>query len=384
MAKLHGTGSIVPALAKIARAGHPQFWNGKERTRQKDGPPAGGLTATYDTGTKATLSFNYSDWLGTKRVQSNFSGTTQNSWTTDPFGAYQHPTGSAADATEYHFTGKEHDSESGNDYFGARSYESGSGRFISPDGTEQPTVVAFAIYGNPQTLNRYSYVYNAPSTAFDPDGHQTEAPGEDAEDAKEAAPEGNDLEAWREGVEEFEANVRAEAEAEAAAQKLATQPDPLVASNNGDDPVTGICYVNTPSTAQANTARLEAGYLPALTQSWGLPAQPGIGPYREGTFSVAGWYASKYPAERPRPPEGTTFRMLEGQEYKDARSAANKDNRERHENDPTLKGKDIHEITPVKFGGSPTDSANKEALTRAEHSKVTTWWNELMRSLTSR
>jgi len=35
---------------------------------------AGGLTATYEYGTKATLSFNYSDWLGSKRVQSAFGG----------------------------------------------------------------------------------------------------------------------------------------------------------------------------------------------------------------------------------------------------------------------------------------------------------------------
>jgi len=36
----YGTGSIVPALAKNARTGHPQFRNGKERARQKGGPPA--------------------------------------------------------------------------------------------------------------------------------------------------------------------------------------------------------------------------------------------------------------------------------------------------------------------------------------------------------
>ncbi len=47
----------------------------------------GGLTATYDTGTKATLSFNYSDWLGSKRVQSGFGGAVQNSWASDPFGS---------------------------------------------------------------------------------------------------------------------------------------------------------------------------------------------------------------------------------------------------------------------------------------------------------
>ena len=32
-----------------------------------------------------------------------------------------------------HFSGKERDSESGNDYFGARYYGSSMGRFLSPD-----------------------------------------------------------------------------------------------------------------------------------------------------------------------------------------------------------------------------------------------------------
>jgi RHS repeat-associated protein len=33
----------------------------------------------------------------------------------------------------HHFTGKERDTESGNDYFGARYYASSMGRFMSPD-----------------------------------------------------------------------------------------------------------------------------------------------------------------------------------------------------------------------------------------------------------
>jgi hypothetical protein len=37
--KYQGIGSIVPALAKNARAGHPQFLNGKQ-TSQNSGPPA--------------------------------------------------------------------------------------------------------------------------------------------------------------------------------------------------------------------------------------------------------------------------------------------------------------------------------------------------------
>jgi len=44
-------------------------------------------------------------------------------------------------------------------------------------------------------------------------------------------------------------------------------------------------------------------------------------------------------------------------------------------------GKQIHEIQPVKFGGSPTDPANKIALTPQEHYPLTTWWKRFQRGL---
>jgi RHS repeat-associated protein len=65
-----------------------------------------------------------------------------------------------------HFTGKEHDQESGNDYFGARYYASSMGRFLSPD----PSGLDFANPRNPQSLNLYSYVRNNPLGHIDPTG----------------------------------------------------------------------------------------------------------------------------------------------------------------------------------------------------------------------
>ena len=69
------------------------------------------------------------------------------------------------------FTGKEHDSESGNDYFGARYYASTMGRWLSPDWSAKVAPVPYAKMGNPQSLNLYSYVYNNPLSNVDPDGH---------------------------------------------------------------------------------------------------------------------------------------------------------------------------------------------------------------------
>lgn len=74
-------------------------------------------------------------------------------------------------AFAYKFTGKERDSESGLDYFGARYYGSSMGRFMSPDWSKTPEGVPYADLSNPQTLNLYAYVVNNPLSRADADGH---------------------------------------------------------------------------------------------------------------------------------------------------------------------------------------------------------------------
>ncbi|MCP4121758.1 MAG: hypothetical protein GY751_08385 [Bacteroidetes bacterium] len=79
------------------------------------------------------------------------------------------------------------------------------------------------------------------------------------------------------------------------------------------------------------------------------------------------------------------FRLLEGVEYEDARKLANKTNRALRKADPEKYfGKEIHEIQPVKFGGSPTDAANKIALTPGEHRRYNTFWDRMKRSITKK
>jgi len=70
-------------------------------------------------------------------------------------------------AFEHHFTGKERDAESGNDYFGARYYASSMGRFMSPDWSAKVEPVPYAKLGDPQTLNLYAYVGNDPFIRID-------------------------------------------------------------------------------------------------------------------------------------------------------------------------------------------------------------------------
>jgi RHS repeat-associated protein len=140
---------------------------------------AGQLLATYSyTDSSQTTTDTYfalSDWLGTKRavVSAGGCGT---GYVSLPYGDSLTPTNlpgftQCPDATEHHFTGKERDTESGNDYFGARYYASSMGRFLSPDWSAQAEPVPYAKLDNPQSLNLYSYMYNSPLGGVDADGH---------------------------------------------------------------------------------------------------------------------------------------------------------------------------------------------------------------------
>lgn len=75
-------------------------------------------------------------------------------------------------------TGKERDTESGNDYFFARYYSSATGRFLSPDWAAKAEPVPYAKLDDPQTLNLYSYLRNNPLGGIDVDGHYA-MPGTD-------------------------------------------------------------------------------------------------------------------------------------------------------------------------------------------------------------
>ena len=95
---------------------------------------------------------------------------------------------------------------------------------------------------------------------------------------------------------------------------------------------------------------------------------------KTGEFFIDDW--NGYP-DAPKP-DGP-FRILEGTEYTDARNLANKTNANIHRNRLDLKGTQIHEMHPVKFGGSPTDIDNKIALSPKEHAKYTAFWNKVLR-----
>lgn len=131
---------------------------------------AGQLIATYDP---QGLHFHLTDWLGTRRVQTNYAGVPESTYQNRPFGEMV-PQNQNLGATEHHFTGKERDTESGLDYFGARYYSSSMGRWMSPDWAHDIDPVPYAILSEPQSLNLYNYVGNNPLKNRDDDGHTNE------------------------------------------------------------------------------------------------------------------------------------------------------------------------------------------------------------------
>jgi len=62
--------------------------------------------------------------------------------------------------------------------------------------------------------------------------------------------------------------------------------------------------------------------------------------------------------------------------------AANEANAALRRSDPSkYAGKQIHEIQPIKFGGSPTDPSNKIALDPTVHRQFNSWWYRFMKGL---
>lgn len=124
-----------------------------------------------------TVTYYVGDQIGSVREELGGEGWPVSSDTFYPFGQEQSLT---TDPNHYKFTGKERDTESGLDYFGARYYSSSMGRWMNPDWADKPEAVPYSDLVNPQSLNLYGYVQNNPLRLFDPDGHfglNNDAPG---------------------------------------------------------------------------------------------------------------------------------------------------------------------------------------------------------------
>ena len=120
--------------------------------------------ARRDVGT-GNVHYYFSDHLGSASVIADGSnGNVQEQMDFYPFGGISYSSG--ADSNRYKFTGKERDTESNLDEFGARYYGSSLGRFMTPD----PILANELRTINSQRWNQYSYAVNNPLAFTDPDG----------------------------------------------------------------------------------------------------------------------------------------------------------------------------------------------------------------------
>jgi hypothetical protein len=117
---------------------------------------------------------------------------------------------------------------------------------------------------------------------------------------------------------------------------------------------------------------------PRFAEGGQRPTEPITPPFKEGSFSFSDWTGYPDNASKPKGP----FRLRQGEEYDTARDAADRVNKKTRSADPArYAGMEIHEVHPVKFGGHPTDPANKIVLPVKQHRLLNIWWYRRQRSL---
>jgi RHS repeat-associated protein len=150
-----GSDALAETSATDTNPAQYIFFNGKRIARIDPGA--------------TTPKYYVSDNVGSTELVTDYLGNPLSESLFYPYGVEQVIL--SGDTNTYKFSGKERDPESGLDNFGARYYASNLGRFMSPDWDAKPTTVPYASFGDPQTLNLYAYVENAPLNRVDANGH---------------------------------------------------------------------------------------------------------------------------------------------------------------------------------------------------------------------
>jgi RHS repeat-associated protein len=169
---------------RVSKVGSKFYWYGSGGDILAETDASGNTTAEYIFfGGKRIAMLPYSgvppvtgapiyyieDLLGTSRVTTTNTGVVCYDADFYPYGGERSYTNTCPQ--NYKFEGKERDTETGNDDFGARYYSNRFGRWLSADWSTVPAPVPYANLTNPQTLNLYAMVADDPESFADLDGH---------------------------------------------------------------------------------------------------------------------------------------------------------------------------------------------------------------------
>jgi len=165
---------------RVSKVGSKLYWYGSGGDILAETNTSGTTTAEYiffggkriamlPAGSSAQ--FYVDDLLGTSRVITTNTGVVCYDADFYPYGGERTPYTNTCTQNNYKFEGKERDTETGNDDFGARYYSNRFGRWLSADWSSVPVAVPYANLSNPQTLNLYAMVSDDPESFADLDGH---------------------------------------------------------------------------------------------------------------------------------------------------------------------------------------------------------------------
>ena len=138
-------------------------WGTITRSRARRSPSTITLPGSgWRCGRRAELSYLAGDHLGTTSLTWNSSGVKVAEARHLPYGGERWASGTTP--TDYRFTGQRLTASLGLYQMGARWFDPYVNRFVQPDSI-------IPDLANPQSLNRYSYVYNRPLVYIDSSGH---------------------------------------------------------------------------------------------------------------------------------------------------------------------------------------------------------------------
>jgi len=336
-------------------------------------------------GSAWSYEYSLNDHLGNSRYRFDISGDAVRRIQQDdyyPFGLEKN-TYSSGTKNPYLYNGKELQAELGTYDYGARFYDPVIGRWGSVDPKAEVG----------RRWTPYNYGWNNPISNIDPDGMLAGPPDiiyknrQSGEEIGRIKTPGDDITIYTNATSFSDVGTGA-----SISQGKASTPQETaqrIADYRASELTKDVNYqdLSNPTTSLAiakNVVNFTGGEIAGAKLASGFgkliaafkAAKGTTSTVSEGSFSVIDW--TGYPVGGIRP-EGP-FRLLEGAEYTTARGMANSANKAlRAANPDMLKGFQIHEINPVKFGGSPTDLSNKILLTPSEHAKYTNFWNSLMR-----